>query len=215
MSKRPFIPFDPDALGGCIHVHAAPKGVTMLSQVIDQADWHGDGADDVEPCTKGMAKPLSKHQKWKLSDLAESVYAFLRAQGQLKGEDATAYRHRIAIKACGKRISQAAHGDFKLIQAALLQERGRVEAARRALAQAAATPAAIAMRAIEQLCRKTNTPASHPHTMASRFYKGAELHALTARQLWTIYYTIQNNANAKAGVGSKENRFKNKRRKSA
>jgi hypothetical protein len=212
MTRRAPIPFDPDALSQGVHVHAAPQGAAMLSELVESHDWHGAGNDDDH---KGLSKPLSNHQKWKLSELAESVYAFLRDQGLLKGEDATAYRHRIAVKACGKRISQAAHGDFKLIQAALLHERGQAEAARRALAQAAATPAVIAMHALMKLCRETGTPTHAAGTMAARFYSGAELQDLTARQLWSIFYTVRNNANAKAGVGSKANRFKSKRRKSA
>jgi|GEM_PF-3589097 len=213
-TRKAPIPFDPDALSSGVVIHAALSGETMLSELVEAQDWHGDGSPPVE-CVKGLAKPLSNWQKFKLSDLAKSVYAYLRGQGQCQGEDGTAWRHRIAVAACGKRISQASHGDFKLIQAELLKERGRVEAARRTLAQAKATPAAIAMHNLMKLCRETGTPASHAHTMASRFYKGTELHDLNAKQLWTIFYTIRNNANNKAGVGSKANRFKNKQRKSA
>lgn len=213
MTRRAPIPFDPDAHGSAVHVHAAPQGETMLSQLIDAQDWHGTG--DSHDAPRGTAKPLSNHQKWKLSDLAEAVYNYLRSQGELVGENVEGYRHRIAIKACGRRISQASHGDFKLIQAAFLKERGRVEAARRALAQAQATPQAIALHKIWELCSQTKTPTSTPHTLAARFYKGAQLGQLNTRQLWTLFYTIRNNANAKAGKGSPANRFKSKRRKSA
>lgn len=214
MTRRAPIPFDPDALGGAVRVHGAVQGETMLSEVLESQDWQGESAAPVESGAKGVARPLSNRQKWLLSDLAEAVYDFLRKQGELKGEDLKSYRRRIAEKACGKRISLASHGDYKLIQAALLTERGRLAEARGALVQAAATPAAIAMNAIMKLCRDTGTPTQHAHTLAARFYKGAELTALTDKQLWTVFYTIRNNANAKAGVGQKANRFKSKRRKS-
>lgn len=221
MNRPGLIPFDPDALGGGVHVHVAPEGVTMLSEIVEAQDWHGDGGEDGEPvmveaiCTKGLAKPLSNHQKWKLSELAASVYHYLRSQGELVGKDLKSYRRRIATQACRKRISQASHGDFMLIQAAFLHERGRIEEAKRALVKAAGTAHAIAMNALRKLCADTQTPPSHAHTMAKRFYKGAALTDLTADQVWSIFYTIRNNANAKAGVGSKANRHKNLRRKSA
>ncbi|MHB1079792.1 MAG: hypothetical protein ACYC67_10330 [Prosthecobacter sp.] len=218
MTRRAPIPFDPDALGGGVLVHAAPKGETMLSEIVEAQDWHGDGnhaAAAVPAVAKGLSKPLSNHQKWKLSELAASVYSYLRSQGELAGENLKDYRQRIATQACSKRISQASHGDFMLIQAAFLHERGRIEEAKRALVKAAGTAHAIAMNALRKLCADTQTPPSHAHTMAKRFYKGAALTDLTADQVWSIFYTIRNNANAKAGVGSKANRHKNLRRKSA
>lgn len=218
MTRRAPIPFDPDALGGSILVSAAPKGVTMLSDVLKAQQGQGMGepaAAAVPAGAKGLAKPLSNHQKWKLSELAAAVYHYLRSQGELVGEDLKTYRGRIATQACSKRISQASHGDFMLIQAAFLHERGRIEEAKRALVKAAGTGKAIAMNALRKLCADTNTPPRHAHTMAKRFYKGAALTDLTAEQVWSIFYTIRNNANAKAGVGSKANRHKNLRRKSA
>ena len=211
MSKPTFIPFDPDAhVRTGVVIHAAPLDGVTTGQAGSLSH-----ATHAEPAEKGTAKPLTNHQKWKLSELAESVYEFLRSLGELKGERLEAFRQRIAVNACGSRISHASHGDFKFIQAAFLNERGRAEAARRTLVQAQATPAKIAMHKLIDLCKQTNTPANYVHTLAVRFYKGAELHDLTAKQLWTLFYTVRNNANAKAGVGSKENRFKSKRGKAA
>lgn len=198
MSRPAPIPFDPDAFGGVSAVQTALVAVSAP-----------------EAAEKGSAQPLTKRQKWRLSDLAESVYLFLQRAGQIQGEDLKAWRGRIAMEACGKRISQASHGDYKLIQAALLHARGREEDARRVQIQAKATPAAIALHQLRELCRETHTPLAYAETLAKRFYKGTPLQDLTARQLWTVVYTIRNNTNAKAGVGNAANRFKSKRRKSA
>jgi len=193
-----FIPFDPDSHAKTgVLLHPSPP------------------SKETRNAEKGLSRPLSNWQKWKLSELAESVYDHLRDAGELRGIQLDDWRRQVAVKACGQRISRASLGDFKHIQAAFLQERGRVDAAKRALAQAQAAPAAIAMYKLMELCRKAGTPAAYAHTLAARFYKGAELSSLTAKQLWTIFYTIQNNANAKAGIGSAANRSKNKRRAGA
>lgn len=186
-----FLPFDPDAV--TVSERSRPVAVPA-------------------PVEKGVARPLSNWQKWKLSELSGSVYEFLSGQGGLVGESAEAFRHRIAEAACGRRISAAGQGDFKRIQAAFLEARGAVEAAARARQAAAMTPLRIAVHKLWELCARTNTPRQAAQTIAGRFYKGARVEDLTTpKQVWSVFYTVQNNANAAAGVGSKANRFKSRR----
>lgn len=221
MSTRTFIPFDPDAHAASgVVVSAPPAGETMLSQVIDAADWHGSGNDECgmtnAECLKGVAKPLNNHQKWKLSELAESVYVYLKRRGELAGETLDGFRRRVAIAACGQRISHASHGDYRAIQAAFIDLQQGLEVKRQQLTDREATALAIAKHKLWELCAKTHTPRQAAETIARRFYKGVGVEQLTtARQVWGVFYTVQNNASAAAGHGSAANRFKSKRRKSA
>jgi hypothetical protein len=75
------------------------------------------------------------------------------------------------------------------------------------------TARTIAWHKLNELLTATKTPLSYASTLAGRFYKGASLFDLTARQLWALYYTVQNNANAAAGRGQRGNRFKSRRAK--
>lgn len=199
---------------------APPAGETMLSQVIDQAHWHGDGNAECgmpnDEGLKGVAKPLTNHQKWKLSELAESVYVYLKQHGELAGETLDGFRRRVAISACGQRISHAAHGDYATIQRAFIDVRQGLEARRQAVGSREATALKIALHKLWELCAKTHTPRHAAETISRRFYKGAGVDQLTtAKQVWCVFYTVQNNADAAAGRGNAANRFKNKRRKSA
>ena len=105
----------------------------MLSEVIDQQDWHlipgQEGQEDQKGQGPGTSKPLDNHAKWKLSELAERAYTLLKSRGLLAGETLEGYRRRIAIAACGKRISQASLGDRFVIQSAFLRERERAKEA--------------------------------------------------------------------------------------
>ena len=79
-----------------------------------------------------------------------------------------------------------------------------------------ATALAIAKHKLWELCNKTHTPRHAAETIARRYNKGAGVEQLTtAKQVWCVFYTVQNNANAASGHGSAANRFKSKRRKSA
>lgn len=214
MTRRAPIPFDPDSAGGAVVVvHAAPQGELMLSQVIDQADWHGDGNDHTvngysnDDSGPGTSKPLDNKAKWRLSDLAERAFKMLDARGLLAGEKLKDYRGRIAVAACGKRISDACIGDRLKIQAAFLREMGRAEEASRVMVKAKATATDIALFKIRELCGKRSYPEGYAERIAFRIYK-RPLDQLATKEVWTVFYSINNNANKRDRKGHEANRWK-------
>lgn len=210
MNRRAPIPFDPDSIGGAaVTVHAAPVGELMLSQVIDQGDWHGDGNDAPahDESGPGTAKPLDKHAKWRLSELAERAFDLLKSRGLLAGEDLKGYRGRIAVAACGKRISQACHGDRMKIQAAFLHEMDRAEEASRCAVKAKATAKDIALHKLKELSQKKHFSEAYAEGVAFRVWK-RPLAQLSAKEVWAVFYTLNNNASKRDGKGSEANRWK-------
>lgn len=216
MKTRAFIPFDPDAMGGRVSVcvQAVPADAPAGCEVVFPEDLETGGLGDGEN-QKGTAKPLTNRQKFLLSDLAKHVYAALRGRGLLVGVSLEDWRRQIAVKACGQRISRASHGDYKAIQAAFLHERGDEAGERRAMVQAQSTPQSIALYKLRELLKQTHTPLAYAETLARRFYKTGNLADLTANQVWTLSFTIRNNASAAAGKGSAGNRFKSRKPASA
>lgn len=202
-THRPrFTTFDPDA-------------ITVAEQASACSAWQPDIEIEDNPGGPGTSRPLTRRQKWLLADLGRHVFDGLRGEGKLVGVSLEDWRHHIAVKACGKRISQASLGDFKLLQAAFLHEWGDEEGERRALVQAASTPQAIALFKLREALKAANMPASYAETLGRRFYKNANLADLTARQLWTLLYTIRNNASKTAGKGNPDNRFKSRKERKA
>lgn len=199
MKTRRFTPFDTDAISTAEQASAftSPPPPDIAIE---------DGPDG-----PGTSRPLTRRQKWLLADLARHVFDGLVEKGKLLGVRLEDWRHHIAVKACGKRISQASLGDFKRLQAALLHEQGDIDGERRALAQAASTPQAIALFKLRELLNQTRTPTAYAETLARRFYKNGNLADLSAKQLWTLLYTIRNNANAARERGRQANRFKSRK----
>lgn len=221
MSRQAPTPFVPDQFeqAQVLPLPPAPAAGVMLSEIIAQQDWHmpeAEGGTAPAPHGRsegpGTAKPLDKIQKWRLSDLAEHVYDFLKQRGELAGETLDGFRRRVAIAACTRRISQASHGDYKLIQAEFLKLKNRPVAAARALAQAATTAESIALFKLRESLKLHGLTEAYAEGIAQRIYK-RPLASLKHKEIWTVNYTVRNNGNAKTGKGSKANRFKSLRAK--
>lgn len=205
--RRAPVPFDPDSIGGAaITVHAAPTGETMLSEVIAQGDWHMAEAESAGE-GPGTSRPLDKMAKWRLSGLAERAFDLLKARGLLAGEDLKGYRGRIAVAACGRRISQACLGDRMKIQSAFLHEMDRAEEAGRCAMKAMGTARDIALHKLKELCVKKQFPKAYAEGVAWRVFKMA-LEDLSAKQVWAVFFTLNNNASKRDGKGNEGNRWK-------
>lgn len=196
---KPPIPFDPDA-----HANAAPVPVPApapvpAGDVIDRADGE-----------RGLSRPLDNDAKWRLVRVAKEAWEAVGPEA-----DFDTWRQAEARKATGGlSISEACVRHYRLIQAHFLRLKGAVEAAKRAEERAAVGALEIARDALKRQLLDTKQDWQAARTIAGRFYKGTELRDLTAKQVWTVVYTLRNNANAKAGRGNAVNRFKGKRKKS-
>lgn len=172
------IPFDPDAL-------MAGGQVNPVSQV--------SRAPAAPPPPRGLAAPLNKLDKWRLSDLAQRTYGTLKAAGEIPaGETLAAFRHRVAIAACGRRISQATLSDRGAIQAAFLHLKGDTQAAAQATARALGTEGAIATNALRRNLRERGLTMSYAEAIAMRVFK-RPVAELAAKETWQVIFTVRNN----------------------
>lgn len=194
-----FIPFNPDQYPT---PEAEPPRAAMLSDVLATL-----------PAERGTAGPLTNFQKWQLSQMAAVVHAVLREAGGCVGESVEKFRQRVAIEACGKRISGASQGDYKLIQAALLKLKGDEEGAGKARAKAALLPVEIARHKLWSLAADLKFSPAYVEGIAWRFYKMRVADLKDAKAVWSVFYTVQNNGNQRDGKGQKANRFKSRRAK--
>lgn len=218
--KTTLTPFDPDSLAPArgwtadvvIDEVVDMNGQVMLSDVIAGLAEPEIPAKSEGP---GTSAPLDNKAKWKLSELAEATYNHLRGNGELKGERLEGFRRRIAIAACGRRISQACLGDRMLIQSAFLKIKGAVRQAAQAQAKAATTALDIALFKLREALKLTGLSESYAEGISRRIYKCPICALTSSKQVWTIIYTIKNNANAAAGKGNADNRFKSLKAKRA
>jgi hypothetical protein len=208
-------PFDPDSLApargwtGDVVSNENTEGM-MLSDLVKHL---GEPETTTRSEGPGTSAPLDKNAKWKLSELAEATFNQLRRNGELAGEKLEGFRRRIAIAACGRRISQACHGDRMLIQSAFLKLKGAVRQAAQAQAKAATTALDIALYKLSEAVKQTGLSESYAEGISRRIYKRPICALTSSKEVWTIIFTIKNNANAAAGKGQPSNRFKSLRAK--
>lgn len=159
---------------------------------------------------RGLSRPLDKDAKWRLVRLAKEAWEAVGPEA-----DFDTWRQAEARKATGGlSISEACVRHYRLIQAHFLRLKGAVEAARHAEQRAALGALEIARNALRRQLAETKQDWQAARTIAARFYKGAALRDLTAKQVWSVVSTLRNNASAAAGRGKAANRFKSKRAKS-
>jgi hypothetical protein len=186
------LPFDPDTYPTPL---AAAEAVTTPAPAVEDE--------------RGLSRPLDNDAKWRLVRLAKDAWEAVGPEA-----DFDTWRQAEARKATGGlSISEACVRHYRLIQAHFLRLKGAVEAARHAEQRAALQPLEIARNALRRQLAETKQDWQAARTIASRFYKGAALRDLTAKQVWSVVFTLRNNASAAAGRGKAANRFKAKRAK--
>lgn len=177
-----FTPFDPDS------IVAATGGQLTAPAPVPQAP--------APVPARGLARPLDRRAKWHLSQIAEAAYDHLKAAGQITpGETLEAFRHRISLEACGRRISQATLADRMPIQAAFLALKEDTRGAASAIAKAATSEQAVALYKLRENLRARRLTEEYAASIAWRFYK-LRLADCTPRQIWTVIFTIRNNHKA-------------------
>lgn len=164
---------------------------------------------------KGLSRPLDNETKWRLVRVAQAAWDVLMTAGKIPaGVRFEAWRKAEARKATGGvSISEASVKHEGLIQGHFLRLKGDVEAAQAAEERTAVKGLEIARNALKRTLRENRQDWQAARTIAGRFYKGTELRDLTAKQVWSVVYTLRNNASAAKGRGSKEGRFKTRKAK--
>lgn len=215
-------PFDPDAMFArgqaadltCDEVANLPQGM-MLSDLLASMEpsaeekaklW--EAAQPTMEAGPGTSAPLDNRRKGILSVLARQTWLQLQARGVIDQlETLEAFRGRISMEACGRRIRFATVGDFKVIQSAFLREAGKQREAAKAAAKAVSTARDIAWAKVTETLRKRGFSLGYAEGIAARIYK-RPLASLRTNELWAVNYTLINNANARDGKGKASNRFK-------
>lgn len=157
----------------------------------------------------GTSTPLDNRRKGILSVLARQTWLQLQARGVIdKLETLEAFRGRISMDACGRRIRFATVGDFKVIQSAFLREAGKQREAAKAAAKAVSTALDIAKHHLRQALLKHRYNWSYAEGISARIYKRPIASLKASKEVWNVIYTVNNNANARDGKGKAANRFK-------
>lgn len=144
----------------------------------------------------GTSQPLSRRQKWMLSDLAEAAWLHLGLRDQLGGEPLDTFRHRIARSVCGRRISEAVNGDYKALEARFLSLRAESARAFESALKSETEGLRIAHHKLATELRAHGLQPGYAETIASAIFK-RPLGELHTKEIWKVFYTIRNRGKAK------------------
>lgn len=144
---------------------------------------------------RGMSARLSNAEKRELSIQARAAWHKLSSAGAID-EDEDAFRHRIAIQACGRRVSEALRSDYHAISAAFLAMGGDTRRALRVAERAETEPRRIALHKLNRALAEMQLNASYAEAICMRQFKRPIAEA-SAKQIWALFYTVTNRGRAK------------------
>lgn len=142
-------------------------------------------------CPDAGWKRLSNKQKARLSMLAAKGYAFQRVQG-MSLED---WRHEIAIRACGVRISEATQDHWADLKTAFLDLAGDPVGAMRTQLREGDNKRRIALHKLTKACEQRGLAMSYAESICRDQFK-VPVSQASAKQIWCLFFTISKRGNA-------------------
>ena len=139
--------------------------------------------------------PLSRPQKTALVLFARTAFHHLAAR---TGEDDfETFRKDEAIKACGRRISEARNSHFSALKSHFLNLAGEAGRAFDSAMREATNDQRIALNKLAEECAARGLDLKYPAAIAWNQFK-LPLDKCSAKQLWCLVFTIRNRKKALA-----------------
>ena len=139
-------------------------------------------------CSDGGWHPLTKEQKRDLSILARKAAT---AQGITGTKAIDAWRHEVALKACGHRISEATQRNWADIKSAFEDLAGRPEKAFQTQMRDGDNKRRVALYKLTQALSAKGLATTYAAAICRVQFK-CPLEEASAKQLWCLFYTVTN-----------------------
>lgn len=143
-------------------------------------------------CPDGGWKRLTKNQKSRLAILAREAFAAQKVIG-VSFED---WRHDVAIRACGNRISEATQSQWADLKAAFQDLAGQPDKALNTHLRDADNKRRVAMHKLTTALTERGLDMSYAASISRTQFK-CELDSASAKQLWCLFFTVTNRRSKK------------------
>lgn len=140
-----------------------------------------------DACPDGGWHPLSRLQKARLAILAREAFDHLNVQGMSLAD----WRHEVALRVCGKRISEATQSDWADLNSELLDLAGRHEKAFAGQLRAVDNKRRVALHKLTTAIKERGLHVSYAESICLAQFK-VPLAEATAKNLWCLFYTVTN-----------------------
>jgi hypothetical protein len=145
---------------------------------------------------RGLGAKLSKGEKTHLAIEARKAYAKMEGNGATD-ESFDEFRHRIALQACGRRISEALRADYSALAAAFAAIRGDTGRAFHIAQRGETEGRRIAAHKLKQALSAAGLADGYAATICLQQFKTG-IESASTKQLWSLFYTITNRGRSKA-----------------
>ncbi len=136
----------------------------------------------------GTTVLLTSKERQELAILAREAWLKMTGAGATD-ESFDEFRHRIAIQACGRRITEAIRSDFNLIKAAFAAIVGRTKQAINAAERSLTEGKRIAVNKLTKLLTSQERHISYSAPLFRSMYK-TTLEDATTKQVWAVYFEL-------------------------
>jgi len=131
--------------------------------------------------TRGLTCRLTNEEKTKLAIWAKQAYQRMAAGGATD-ETETEFRHRLAIQACGRRISEAIRADYSALATTFLAAAGQTKRAIHSAERGETEGRRIALVKLTELLKSKGKDVSYAKPLLWNFYH-VTLEKTSAKQL--------------------------------
>lgn len=146
---------------------------------------------------RGLSARLSNEEKRELSIAARTAWHLMRKRGAIEDtETEKEFRHRIALQACGRRVSEAIRADYGDLAAAFASMGGNVQRAMRIAERGATEGRRIALHKLQEALTSHGLHEGYAAAICQRQFRVPLAEAAT-NQLWSLVFTVRNRGRSK------------------
>lgn len=138
---------------------------------------------------RGLNARLTVAEKRELAIAARSAFKVLEGHGATD-ESFDEFRHRIAMNACGRRISEALRGDYSHIMAMFCAISGDTTRAFHRAMRGETEGRRIAAKKLEELLKEQGRDISYCYPLFTNMHK-TTLEQANAKQVWSVFFSLK------------------------
>jgi integrase len=149
-------------------------------------------------CPDAGWKRLTNTQKGRLAMLAAKAYRVQKVQGMELDE----WRHEVAIRACGCRISEAVQRQWADLKTAFQDLAGDPVGAMRTQIREGDNKRRIALHKLTTACAERGLDMSYAESICRSQFK-VPVSQASAKQIWCLFYTVRNRRKSQSTKSTK------------
>lgn len=138
---------------------------------------------------RGLNTRLTLREKRELAMAARAAYKVMEGHGATD-ETFDEFRLRLAMQACGRRISEALRGDYSNLMAMFTSISGETSRSFHSAMRGETEGRRIAQKKLEDLLREQERDISYSYPLFKNMHK-TTLEQASSKQIWSVFFSLK------------------------